>query len=104
MDSTDYTDEAYESQGGIERPISRVAIYPGAKRRGRQNCWLVRDLDGQYDPNAIPVYSQRNEGVGCIARNMAAKLAPMMDMGAHVYGKVLGRRDQFRMLIEVLEG
>lgn len=62
---------------------------------------LRREYNNQYDLNAIRAYCN-GKGVGYIARHQAKFLASIMDMGNRVYGNVLGRDDQYRMLIEVL--
>lgn len=80
-----------------------LRYHDGIAKAGEQVS-LVRERSNKWDRNAIRVYNSNDEGVGYIARGMAAKLAPMMDMGARVYGRVLGKADRLRLLIEVLEG
>jgi len=46
---------------------------------------LVREPDNKYDANAIQVLAEGNDGykhVGYVSRDLAARLAPLLDAGA----------------------
>ena len=42
---------------------------------------LVRDRNNAYDSNAIKVVNEYGDQIGFISRDVAAQLAPRMDMG-----------------------
>ncbi|MFQ6114049.1 MAG: HIRAN domain-containing protein [bacterium] len=79
-----------------------LKYHNGVARTG-ERVSLVRKLNNQYDKNAIRVYNTHGKSVGYIARDMAARLAPTMDMGTRIYGKVLEKLEPERLVIEVLE-
>lgn len=55
--------------------------YPG------QQLKLIRDLNNIYDKNAIAIYSDKNQ-LGFVKKELALKLAPIIDNGIEVEGIV----------------
>ena len=64
---------------------------------------LVRKPDNKYDSNAIAVYNRSGDQVGFISREEARMLAPIMDRGARLRGRVLRKVNPYRIRIEVAE-
>ncbi|KAJ2749062.1 hypothetical protein GGI19_005844, partial [Coemansia pectinata] len=57
---------------------------------------FIREQFNPYDPNAIGIYSQRNEKLGHLPRWLAAVLAPCMDNAqCKLCGTVSGEGNSF---------
>lgn len=54
---------------------------------GNDTVLLVREIDNQFDSNAVAVY-HGNEQVGHISAKLAAFIAPQIDAGIHWYAAI----------------
>ena len=94
----DFDDDVYENYqlyGILKTKIVGCRFYGGKATVG-EYVKVRREPSNPYDPNAIRIDNVQRDQIGHIGRNVAAKLAPLMDSGSLlVEGALTGHKDYY---------
>ncbi|MGQ9474676.1 MAG: HIRAN domain-containing protein [Actinomycetota bacterium] len=79
-------DRSFHTHKRFYSKVAGTSFHQDALKRCKEGepLRLVREPENPYDRNAIAVYSQSNELIGHIKRDLAAELAPLMDSGVPI--------------------